>query len=125
LMAPTPSVEPVAVVSPGRPWQTDAASRDRVVGGIRPCHLRAIPNATPPVRHGQPPTLTVPRPAHALLQVRGNPNKKEGSRWSPLGPHGIRNRWFPAGMSGQYRRTRIAGHWVGGTRRDRAGGGWG
>jgi hypothetical protein len=30
--------------------------------------------------------------------------------WSVLGPHGIRNRWFPAVTSGQCRRTRLASH---------------
>jgi hypothetical protein len=32
---------------------------DQAPIGWGACHLRTIPSTTPPVRHGQPPTLTV------------------------------------------------------------------
>jgi hypothetical protein len=51
----------------------------------RPCHLRAIPNTTPPVRHGPPRTLLTTWPRRPLLQIWGNTNGKDGvtrvDRW--------------------------------------------
>jgi hypothetical protein len=47
-----------------------------------------LPRTTPPVRHGQPRTLTVLWPAGALLQVRGGTNGQGGVAGSiPAGLH--------------------------------------
>ena len=54
----------------------------------RPCHLRAIPSTTPPVRHGHPRTLR-PLTSCPQLQVHGSTNGKDGVAGSiPAGaPH--------------------------------------